>query len=89
VQQTSYAIPQQGEEFHMDFARAFLAGYTSERPLSHEEWLYLPNAMLFSAIFTVLWYSMVYAKSWRCTRYILNHREEIAKKLQLLRTNLP
>ena len=78
---SSYAIPSNGEEFRMDITQAFLDGYTSVRPLSPEEWQHIPDALVFGNIFHVLWYSMVVEKTWRRTRYALNHREQIAEKL--------
>ena len=78
---SSCAIPSDGEEFRMDITQAFLDGYTSVRPLSPEEWRHIPDALVFGNIFHVLWYSMVVEKTWRRTRYALNHREQIAEKL--------
>ena len=83
-----YGIPQHGAEFGTDITRAFLAGYASVRSLKDAEWLHLPDAILFGNIFTVLWYSMVYQKSWKRTQYALRCREKIAQELARIRDSL-
>jgi len=71
-----------------DIVRAFLAGYTSIRPLALREWGHLPDAVLFGCIFYVLWYSMVYQDGWQGTCYALDHRDRIERTLETIRAEL-
>ena len=71
-----------------DIVRAFLAGYTSVRPLAPQEWDHLPDAVLFGCIFYVLWYSMVYQNAWQATCYALDHRDRIERALEIIRAEL-
>jgi Ser/Thr protein kinase RdoA (MazF antagonist) len=83
-----YAIPSEGARFGTDMTRAFLQGYVSVRPLMDMEWQRLTDAILFGSIFTVLWYSMVYEKSWLRTRYVLQNRTQITSALAHVRATL-